>query len=321
MAKMAMLPGRGFIQVRGAEAAPFLQGLISNDVSKVTADRAIYAALLTAQGKFLHDFFITADGDGFLLDCEAERRADLFTRLKRFRLRSKVDLADVTEQWTIAAAWGDGALEALGLNREPGAAVALGGGGLAYADPRHRSLGARLLMSAADGGGAMPAGFEAGHVRGDKHTVPPAGFEAAGFDEYESLRLSLGIPSGPAELPVERAFLLESGFDELNGIDWQKGCYVGQEVTARTKYRGLLRRRLAPVTIDGAPAEGETRIMADGRDVGELRAHAGGRGLALIKLETIASGQPLTCGGAAVTAHVPDWWRLPEQEAGTGTAD
>lgn len=304
MAKMAMLPGRGFIQVSGAEAEPFLQGLVSNDVSKVAADRAIYAALLTAQGKFLHDFFITADGDGFLLDCEAERRADLFTRLKRFRLRSKVDLADVTAQRTTAAAWGDGALEALGLNREPGAAVALGGGGLAYADPRHRSLGARLLMPAADGGGAMPAGFG-----------------AAGFNEYESLRLSLGIPSGPAELPVERAFLLESGFDELNGIDWQKGCYVGQEVTARTKYRGLLRRRLAPVTIDGAPADGETRIMADGRDVGELRAHAGGQGLALLKLETIASGQPLTCGGAAVTAHVPDWWRLPEQEAGTGTAD
>jgi folate-binding protein YgfZ len=301
MAKIAMLPGRGFIQVGGPEAVPFLQGLVSNDVTKVAADRAIYAALLTAQGKFLHDFFITANGDGLLLECEAERRADLFTRLKRFRLRSKVELADVTEQWIAAAAWGDDALTVLGLSAKTGAAKPCNGG-VAYTDPRHLGLGARLLV---------PSG---------QSDALPAGFEPAEPAAYESLRLSLGIPSGPAELPVERAFLLESGFDELNGIDWQKGCYVGQEVTARTKYRGLLRRRLAPVTIDGAPAADDTRIMADGRDVGELRAHANGQGLALIKLESIASGQPLTCGGAALKAHVPDWWQLPEPKPDTSAA-
>ncbi len=295
MAKITMLPGRGFIQVGGPEAVQFLQGLVSNDVAKVAPDRAIYAALLTPQGKFLHDFFITANGDGFLLDCEAERRADLVTRLKRFRLRSKVELTDVTDQWVTAAAWGEDALSALGLSAETGAAAPCGGG-IAYTDPRHLGLGARVLM---------PSG---------QSDSLPADFEQAEPAEYDSLRLSLGIPSGPAELPVERAFLLESGFDELNGIDWQKGCYVGQEVTARTKYRGLLRRRLAPVTIDGEPAADDTRIMAEGRDVGELRFHAGGRGLALIKLESIASGLPLTCGGAALTAHVPDWWQMPEPD-------
>lgn len=296
MAKTAWLDDRGFIKVGGPEAVPFLQGLISNDITKVTPDRAIYAALLTPQGKFLHDFFITAHDDGVLLDCEAARRADLFTRLRRYRLRSKVELADVTEEWALAVVWGEGSADALGVPAEAGAARALGQG-TAYTDPRHTGLGARLVVAA-----------------GKEGELPP-GLEPADRSGYESLRLSLGIPAGPEELPVERAFLLESGFDELNGIDWQKGCYVGQEVTARTKYRGLLRRRLAPVTIQGGSVAEDHRILADGRDVGEIRANRNGQGLALVKLDAIASGQPLTCGDAAVTPHVPDWWTLPASPA------
>ncbi len=295
MAHAAWIGDRGLIKVGGPEAVPFLQGLISNDVTKVGPGRAIYAALLTPQGKFLHDFFITACGDSVLLDCEGERSADLFTRLKRYRLRSKVELADVTGDWSVLAAWGESALAALGLSGETGAAVALGNG-TAYTDPRHAELGARVLIPAADGAG-----------------LPP-GLELANRAEHDRLRLSLGIPDGSADMPVERAFLLESGFDELHGIDWQKGCYVGQEVTARTKYRGLRRRRLAPVTVTGEPAADDTRILADGRDVGELRSLLHGQGIALVRLDAIASGMPLTCGGAMVQPSVPDWWTLPDTE-------
>lgn len=296
---------RGLIKVSGPDAVPFLQGLISNDVTKVGPDRVIYGALLTPQGKFLHDFFIIVDGDGVLLDCEAERRTDLFTRLKRYRLRSKVELADVTDAWAVLAAWGDGALAALGLPPQPGAAMPFGGG-TAYTDPRHAGLGVRVLVPAAEAGAATQS------------RSLPQGLTLAGRTEYERLRLSLGIPSGAADLPVEKAFLMESGFDELNGIDWQKGCYVGQEVTARTKYRGLLRRRLAPVAVDGSPPAEDARIFADGRDVGELRSQQNGQGLALIRLDAIAAGARLTCGGATLTAHVPDWWVLPATNAGSG---
>lgn len=297
MGHAAWIGDRGLIKVSGPDAVPFLQGLISNDVTKVGPDRAIYAALLTPQGKFLHDFFITADGDGVLLDCEAERRVDLFTRLKRYRLRSKVELADVTEAWAVLAAWGGSALDVLGLQPKPGAATPFGSG-TAYTDPRHAGLGARVLVAAGETGSL------------------PHDLTLTGRAEYESLRLSLGIPSGAVDLPVEKAFLLESGFDELNGIDWQKGCYVGQEVTARTKYRGLLRRRLAPVAVDGLPPADDARIFADGRDVGELRSQQNGQGLALIRLDAIAAGARLTCGGATLTAHVPDWWVLPAMNAG-----
>ncbi len=301
MVNSAWLDDRGLIKVGGPEAVAFLQGLISNDITKVTPERAIYAALLTPQGKFLHDFFITGSGDSVLLDCEAERRADLFTRLRRYKLRSKVELADVTDDWAVLAAWGEGSLKAIGLPADPGAAIPCGSG-VAYTDPRHGGLGARLVVPASE------------------KDALPSGLEPADREGYERLRLSLGIPSGPEDLPVERAFLLESGFDELNGIDWQKGCYVGQEVTARTKYRGLLRRRLAPVTIEGGPPVDDKRIWADGRDVGELRSHSDGQGLALIRLETIAKGQPLTCGDAELTPHVPDWWTLPDKKDGAAGA-
>lgn len=299
----AWVSDRGLINVGGPEAVSFLQGLISNDVTKVGPDRAIYAALLTPQGKFLHDFFIIASGDGVLLDCEAERRADLFTRLKRYRLRSKVELADVTDDWAVLAAWGGDVLTTLGLPSDLGAAVALGGG-TAFTDPRHAGLGARVIVPAAESNSL------------------PAGLELTERSDYERLRLSLGIPGGSADMPVERAFLLESGFDELHGIDWKKGCYVGQEVTARTKYRGLLRRRLAPISVEGVPQPDETRIFADGRDVGELRTLMDGQGLAMIRLDAISTGATLTCGEALVTASVPDWWTLPEAAAdGTEAAE
>jgi folate-binding protein YgfZ len=303
MVKSAWLDDRGLIKVGGPEAVPFLQGLISNDITKVAPGRAIYAALLTPQGKFLHDFFISAADGGMMIECEADRRSDLFTRLRRYKLRSKVELADVTEDWAVLVAWGEGAAAAFGVAAEPGAAAGFGGG-LAYTDPRHAGLGVRLLVPA-----------------GAKPDLPPE-VSPGSHGDYERLRLSLGIPSGPEELPVERAFLLESGFDELNGIDWHKGCYVGQEVTARTKYRGLLRRRLTPVTVEGAPPADDSRIMADGRDAGELRAVRDGQGLAMIRLDALAEGKTLRCGDAIVTPRIPDWWTLPVgTDGGTEAAE
>ena len=280
MAYWTWADDRGVLRVGGAEAEAFLQGLVSNDIGKAGPDTAVYAALLTPQGKFLHDFFVLRQGDDFLLECEGERRADLMQRLKRYRLRLKIALEDETDAWRVALVWGDGAEDA---------GHAWGEGAVAYADPRLPALGVRVLLPAAS-------------------AKAPSGLTEAPVDAYHKLRMALGVPAAPEELQVERSFLMESGFDELNGIDWQKGCYVGQEVTARTKYRGLMRRRLTPVAIaGGAPAE-DGKIMQDGRDVGDLRSRQDGVGLAMLKLEALDGEAPLTCGDAVLTPSRPDWW-------------
>ncbi|HLI22155.1 MAG TPA: folate-binding protein, partial [Stellaceae bacterium] len=225
-----LLPARGVIAVAGEDRVAFLQGLVSNDVAKVSPSRAIYAALLTAQGRYLFDFFIAALGDAFYLDGEAPRLADLMKRLSLYKLRSKVTLSDASSRFVVAAAWGEDASGRLGV-AGPGAARDFAGG-IAYCDPRLEALGARFILPR-DGGAAIE---QAGFARAD---------EAA----YDRHRLALGVPDGTHDLPPEKALPMESGFDELRAIDWQKGCYMGQELTARMKHRALVKKRLLPVAI------------------------------------------------------------------------
>ena len=138
------------------------------------------------------------------------------------------------------------------------------------------------------------------------------GCAEAPVDAYEALRLELGVPDGSRDLPVEKALLLESGFDELNGVDWKKGCYMGQELTARTKYRGLVKKRLFPVRIEGALPVPGTIVELEGQDVGELRSGAGDRAIAMLRLDAARGDGPLTSGGARIVPEIPAWMRLPE---------
>ena len=282
----APLGSRGVLEVAGADRAAFLQGLVSNDVTKAGPGRAVFAALLTAQGKYLHDFFIIALDDRLYLDCEAARLADFKKRLNLYKLRSQVSLDDASGRFAVAASWGDGVLAKLGLN-DAGAAREFAGG-VAYADPRLSGLGARFLI---------PRGREA--------EIAKLGFARADDAAYDKHRLSLGVPDGSRDLEVEKSILLENGFEELNGVDFTKGCYMGQELTARTKYRALIKKRLLPVTVDGPlPAPG-TSIMAGAEEVGEIRSGAGGVALAMLKLDALSG--PLTAGGAKLVPFKPDW--------------
>jgi len=289
----AMLVDRAVLEVAGKDRRAFLQGLVSNDVNKVGRDRAVHAALLTAQGKYLHDFFIVELGDALFLDVEASRVAELKRRLLLYRLRASVDITDASERFVVCVLFGERALSALELPPDPGAATAIDSG-IAYVDPRLAALGARFLLPhAAASALAMMDCNES---------------DAAAYDR---LRLSLGIADGSRDLVVDKAILLEAGFDELNGIDWQKGCYVGQELTARTKYRGLVKKRLMPVAIHGPlPAPGAP-IMLGAREVGEMRSGRDGIGLALLRLdavdECLAKGEPLTTGDARLVPHKPEW--------------
>ena len=283
-----VLEDRGVVSVDGPEAGPFLQGLISNDIERVTGARGIYAALLTPQGKFLHDFFVLRRGDGYLLDCEGPRTGDLGRRLLAYRLRADVALADATEDFRVVALFGgeegDGAFDL-----PPGeGSVAPVEGGWAMRDPRGAGLGLRALL---------PRGA-------DLAFLERAGFAPGSLADYERHRIALGAPDGSRDMEVGRATLMECGFEALNGVDFEKGCYVGQELTARTKHRGLVRRRLARVSLEGPLPPAGTPIVAGEREVGEIRSGLDETALAVLRLERIATaaeaGTPLTAGETRV---------------------
>jgi hypothetical protein len=289
-----LLPERGVLALGGAEAEPFLQGLVSNDLAKITEERAGYGALLTPQGKFLFDFVILRQGDLLLLDVERERVAALLQRLTLYRLRAKVTLEDVSERCALAAVLGDGSAARFGLPEQLGACRSLEDG-IACVDPRLARLGVRVLLPAER---LEPKLQELGLARLDP-------------EAYERARLALGVPDGSRDLVVEKSTLLESGFEELGGVDFAKGCFVGQELTARMKYRGLVRKRLLPVILKGPQPEPGTIIRLGEREAGEMRSSVDGHGLALLRLDRIAeadqAGTALLAGTTEVVPVKPDW--------------
>jgi len=166
--------------------------------------------------------------------------------------------------------------------------------GVVFADPRLAALGVRAILPRSEIRGALA---DIGAVEGD-------------FAEYDRLRLGLGVPDGSRDLVLDKSILLEAGFEELNGVDWDKGCYIGQELTARTKYRGLIKKRLFPVRVDGPAPDPGAIIMHDGQEAGEMRSSRDGAGLALLRLET--AGKPLKAGDATIEPLTPEWMRLPK---------
>ena len=294
-ASFALLDDRGILAVSGPDRRPFLQGLVSNDVDKVCPTASRYAALLTAQGKYLHDFIMVEAGESIWLDAEAARFGDLKRRLSMYRLRARVSL-DERSDLAVVAIFGAGEAAILGLPSEPGAARPFGSG-VVFIDPRLASLGARAVLPRETA----------------RAVLADAGVAETGFDIYDRLRLSLGIPDGSRDLVLEKSILLESGFDELNGVDWQKGCYIGQEVTARTKYRGLVKKRLTPVRIEGPAPPAGAPVTADGREIGEMRSSRGGLGLALLRIEPVREGKMLAAGGSILVPVRPAWMRLEDE--------
>lgn len=285
------LPDRGILSVTGPDSRDFLQGLISNDIAQVTPERSIYAALLTPQGKYLFDFFISQQADTLLIECEKERLPELFKRLRMYKLRADAVITDETEMRTVTAVWGDGASAACNLSDEAGAAKEIAEG-VIFVDPRFSSAGLRLILN----------NDQAGSVLSDIEASPGTAMD------YDIHRLTLGLPDASRDLTPEKSILLESGFDDLNAINWDKGCYMGQELTARTKYRGLVKKRLTPITIEGEAPEPGTQIMNGDKVAGEMRSSNGRYGMALLRLEHIAEdAAELTTELATMRAVKPDW--------------
>jgi len=284
------LPERGLIEIKGPDAKDFLQGLVSQDIQRVDAEHAVYSAFLTPQGKFLFDFFVFEMDGALVLDCEGPRRSDFFKRLSMYKLRSDVQLADITDDYQVY-----GVLDPQDL-AERGQAKSFGDG-VIYADPRLAAMGCRAVLPT-----------------GEVRALENAGLSGGEFEDYERQRITLGLADGSRDMTVDRALLLENGFEELDGVSFSKGCFMGQELTARTRYRGLVKKRLLPVKIEGAAPEHGTAFELDGREAGEMRSHVGDVGLALVRLDKLEDGATFTCDGATLTPMVPDWVQFQEKE-------
>ena len=230
------LQNRGLIHIEGADRHDFLQGLISNDIRKLSAGKALYSTLLTPQGKFLHDFFIH-EGDGFtLLDCEGGDRAqDLYKRLNQYKLRKDVQIS-VEDQNDVYAVFASD---------------------IGIPDPRHADMGRRV--------------FE----KPDLEERP--------FEDWDRLRIELCIPDGSRDLQLERSTVQEGHIDKLNGVDWDKGCYMGQELTARIHHRGLSKKHLYTVHFEGEAPPPFSKLD----NGGSMRSSCGNIGLALLKDDAI----------------------------------
>ncbi|HEX7389096.1 MAG TPA: folate-binding protein [Acidiphilium sp.] len=276
MTETAFLAHRGIIAVDGADRVAFLQGLVSNDVSRTAPGHAVWCALLTPQGRYLAEFFIFADGDSLLLDAPRDTIPDLVKRLNRFRLRSKVTVTDRSADFAVHAAWNGPANPS---------------GAITAPDPRLDTAGTRILART-----RLPGSLDA---------IP-----------YLSHRLTLGLPDH-TDLEPEKTLLMEAGFGELHGIDWDKGCYMGQELTARTRYRGLVKRRLVPVNGNADLPPPGTPITAADRTVGEMRTSLGPRGLAMLRLDGL--DLPLHADTVSIETDIPAWMILPARSEAVQT--
>ena len=272
--RLAHLEDRALTRLVGTDVRDFLQGLVTNDITRLSPTTPLYAALLTPQGKYLFDFILYERPGEILLDVNADRSDELEKRLLMYRLRAAVQIERARDM-TVLAAFGPGEL-------------ILPEGFEAFTDPRLDALGARLLGAAS----AIPA-------------------DLAAWAEYDRHRIELGLPDGSRDMEVGRSTVLECNLEELNGVSFEKGCYVGQELTARTKHRGLLKRRLVPVELIGPTPSAGTAAMLDGREVGQLRSVAGNLGIAHMRLDALdaASRGEVAVSEAEMRPRSVDWLR------------
>jgi tRNA-modifying protein YgfZ len=283
--KAARLPDRGVIKLGGKDARKFLNGLVTTDITNVTEQSPRFAALLTPQGKIIVDF-IVASGDSpddqeLYLDCPKALAATLLERLAFYKLRAKIEVEDFSDILCILALWDD---------------PAPGRWGLRYPDPRLPALGWRCI-SAPDPANAAAFGADLVDAR-----------------DYEAHRIALGVPSGGLDFIYGDTFPHEADMDQLGGVDFDKGCFVGQEVVSRMEHRGTARTRVVPVTLSGVAPPLGSGVTADGKPVGVMGSSAGTRALATLRLdrvgEALASGVPLRARETELQLVKPAWARF-----------
>ena len=283
----AILADRAVLSIAGPEAESFLQNIVTTDMARVTAGDAGFGALLSPQGKILADFFVFAVPGGYLVDLPRSEFASFVKRMTLYRLRAMVEIASLADSHTVLVAWGGDAAPSI-----PEAAALA-------ADPRQPGLGHRAILAAG------PAITIPGHAE-----RPP--------EEWQANRIAAGVPEGGRDFAFGEAFPHDALMDDLGGLDFRKGCYVGQEIVSRMQHRGTARRRFVMVTSANdqpLPAAG-TPVEAGGKAIGALGSSAGGRGIALLRLDrarlALDAGATLTAAGMPLAVALPpfasfDW--------------
>ena len=289
--KTALLPDRGVVKVSGETARDFLNGLITTDMARLQPGMGRFGALLTPQGKITVDFLITeapsGHGGGFLVDCPRPLAQALADKLRFYRLRAKIEIENLSDSLGVLAAWdGEAALKP----------------DLSFADPRNPELGLRILAPAELAQKAADA----------------IGAEMVDSSAYEAHRIALGVPRGGLDFIYGDAFPHETNMDRLAGVDFDKGCYVGQEVVSRMQHRGTARTRTVRLLLDGPAPEPGAAVLAGDKSVGTMGSAADGHALALIRIdrasEALETGLPLTAGGLIVRIAEPDELRLQPKQ-------
>jgi tRNA-modifying protein YgfZ len=281
--KAAFLPDRGVVKVSGEGARDFLNGLVTTDVDLVQPGLGRFGALLTPQGKIIADFLITeapsGHGGGFLIDCPRALAPGLADRLGFYKLRAKVNVENLSDNLGVLAMW-DG---------EPAIKP-----DLTFADPRSEKLGWRILI---------PAELA-------PKVATLIGADLVDSALYDAHRIASGVPRGGIDFMYSDAFPHETNMDRLHGVDFDKGCYVGQEVVSRMQHRGTARTRIVRLILEGAPPEAGVAVLAGDKPVGIMGSSGYGAGLALIRIDRVAdaldAGTPLTAGGIAIRLAEPD---------------
>jgi len=281
--KAALLSDRGVIKVSGEAARDFLNGLVTTDVGLVQPGLGRFGALLTPQGKIVADFLITeapsGHGGGFLIDCPRALAQTLADKLGFYKLRAKVVVENLSDSLGVLAVW-DG---------EPAIKPEL-----TFADPRNEKLGWRILVPA--------------------ELAPKAatliGADLVDSSAYEAHRIACGVPRGGIDFMYGDAFPHETNMDRLHGVDFDKGCYVGQEVVSRMQHRGTARTRTVRLILEESPPEAGVAIVAGDKPLGTMGSSASGMGLGLLRIDratdALEAGVPLTAGGIAIRLAEPD---------------
>jgi tRNA-modifying protein YgfZ len=286
--KAALLPDRGVIKIAGDDARKFLNGLVTVDTARVTLTDAAFAALLTPQGKIIGDFIIAeapeqSGGGGFFLDCPRSLAPTLVQRFNFYKLRAKVIIEDLSEVLGVMAIWQGKADSQCGL---------------CYSDPRLPDLGMRCML--------------APHLA--SKAAAEIGAEFVEAAAYESHRIAHAIPRGGLDFVYGDAFPHDTDMDQLGGVDFDKGCFVGQEVVSRIEHRGTARTRAVAVRFDSFAPEPGTAVIAGERAIGTFGSSAQGRGIASLRLdrlgEALAVGTAISAGGIVLHVAKPTWARF-----------
>jgi hypothetical protein len=281
--KAAFLPDRGVVKVSGEDARNFLNGLITTDLEQLRPGLGRFGALLTPQGKIITDFLITeapsGHGGGFLIDAPRALAKGLADKLGFYKLRAKVVVENLSDSLGVLAAWdGEPAMQP----------------DLSFADPRNPALGWRILI---------PEELK-------QKLADLIGADVVDSDAYEAHRIATGVPRGGLDFMYGDAFPHETNMDRLHGVDFDKGCYVGQEVVSRMQHRGTARTRTVKIILDGPSPEAGATILAGDKAVGTIGSTAGQNGLALVRTDRVAdaidAGLSLTAGGLGLRLAEPE---------------